>query len=246
MELKTCAHSHSVLAGIVAACCGLFASNAHSAQAINFGQNLPDGPIANGYAGFNWAGSDNDPDGGDGLTAFAASLDQMSRSTPFDLDSVSFVNYRSEGTGDGDYADFTTVIDGYRGNLLVKSVTEKWSAYSDARFSGIAIDGVNKITFSTHVLETDEYCCDSQGNTVTQVIQNGPDSTLVNTLKVSNYVAKAPELDNSSAAAALTFFLGSLAVLRGRYSHDRRRYVQSSFSFPTLRQGTYRTDQSIR
>jgi hypothetical protein len=222
MELKTRAHSHSVLTGIVAACCGLFAFNAHSAQTINFGQNLPDGPIANGYAGFNWGSADNDPEGGYGLTAFSASIDQFSRSTPFDLDSVSFANYLSEGTGDGDFADFTTVINGYRGNHLVKSVTEKYGADSDASFSGIAIDGVTKITFSTHVLETDEFCCDSQGNIVTQVIQNGPDSTLVSSLKVSDFVAKAPELDSSSAAAALTFFLGSLAVLRGRYPRDHR------------------------
>jgi hypothetical protein len=243
MELKTRTHTHSVLAaGIVAACCGLFAPAAHCAQTINFGQNLPDGPIANGYAGFNWGSADNDPDGGFGLTAFSASIDQFSRSTPFNLDSASFANFLSEGTGDGDFADFTTVIDGYRGNHLVKSVTENYGADSDASFSGIAIDGVTKITFSTHVLETDEFCCDSQGNIVTQVIQNGPDSTLVSSLKVSDFVAKAPELDSSSAAAALTFFLGSLAVLRGRYPNDRRRYVQSSFSLPTPRQGKNRTD----
>src|SRR4249920_2380746 len=149
MELKTRAHTHSVLASsIIAACCGLFAPATHCAQTINFGQNLPDGPIANGYAGFNWGDADNDPQGGFGLTAFAASIDQFSRSTPFDLNSVSFVNYASEGTGDGDFADYTTVIDGYRGNLLVKSVTEKYGAYSDPTFSGIAIDGVTKITFS--------------------------------------------------------------------------------------------------
>jgi hypothetical protein len=222
MELKTRARTHSILASsIVVTCCALFAPAAR-AQTINFGQNLPDGPIANGYAGFNWGDADNDPEGGYGLTGFAASIDQFSRNASFDLNSASFVNYLSEGTGDGDVAVYATVISGYQGNHLVKSVTEHYGAYSDPTFSGLAIDDVNKITFSTHVLETDEYCCDSQGNIVTHVIQNGPDSSLVSSLNVSNFVAQAPELDNSSAAAALTFFLGSLAVLRARYPHDRR------------------------
>jgi hypothetical protein len=199
----------------VAACIGLFASTA-AAQTIDFGQNLPPGPVAPGYAGFNWGSAVNDPYGGGyGLTNFAASIDQFSRISPFDLDSVTFQNLVSEGDGDGSVAYYTTVISGYLGNTLVSSVTENYQSFSDPTYAGLHIDDVNKVTFTTIALEQDTYCCDSGGNVVTQTIYNGPDSTYVSSLTVSNYT-KAPEIDGSSAAAAVTFLLASLAVLRGR------------------------------
>jgi hypothetical protein len=220
MKPRTRAPAHSVLtATALTACLGLCASAANSQQIINFGQNvpgLPDGPVAAGYAGFNWGSAVNDPDGGGyGLTNFAASIDQFSRITPFDLDSVTFQNLVSEGTGDGSTAYYTTVISGYLGNTLVSSVTENYGAYSDPTFAGLNIDDVNKITFSTNALLQDTYCCDAHGNPVTQTNYNGPDSTYISSLTVAN-VARAPELNGSSAATALTLLLGSLAVLCGR------------------------------
>jgi hypothetical protein len=209
LKPQTRAPAHSVLAAtVVAACLGLFASAANS-QTINFGhvQGLSDGPITPGYAGFNWGSAVNDPyDGGYGLTEFAASIDQFSRNTPFDLNSVTFQNLVSEGTGD----------------TLVSSVTENYGAYSDPTFAGLNIDDVNKITFSTNALLQDTYCCDAHGNIVTQTNYNGPDSTYVSSLTVGNF-ASAPELNGSSAATALTLLLGSLAVLRGRRARWRAR-----------------------
>jgi hypothetical protein len=199
----------------VAACLGLFASIA-SSKTIDFGQNLPDGAIAPGYAGFNWGSAVNDPFGGGfGLTEFAASIDQFSRNAPFDLNSVTFQNLVSEGGGDGSTANYTTVISGYLGNTLVRSVTENYAGFQDPTFAGLNIDGVNKITFSTIALLQDTFCCDSHGNTITQTNFHGPDSTYVSSLNVSNFT-KAPELNDASAATALTLLLGSLAVLRGR------------------------------
>lgn len=232
MDTETRAPAHSALAAIaVAACFGLIATTAYSAQTINFGQNLPDGPVAPGYAGFNWGSADNDPFGGYGLSDFAASIDQFSRNKPFDLNSVTFQNLVSDGPGDGSYASYTTVISGYRGNNLVKSVTENYFTLQGPTFSGLAIDDVTKITFRTHVLEWDTYCCDSNGNVVTQTNANGPDWTLVSSLTVSDFT-KAPELNSSSAATALTLLLGSLAVLRGgiagrdcRHSNPVRVFV---------------------
>jgi hypothetical protein len=223
MDLETRASAHSALAAIaVAVCFGLIATTTSSAQTINFGQNLPDGPVAPGYAGFNWGSAENDPFGGYGLTDFAASIDQFSRNQPFDLNSVTFQNLESDGIGDGDYAYYTTVISGYRGNNFVKSVTENYVGYQAPTYTGLSIDDVNKITFSTNRLEQITYCCDSGGNVVTKTVANGPDWTLVSSLTVSNFT-KAPELNNSSAATALTLLLGSLAVLRGRRAPEKPR-----------------------
>jgi hypothetical protein len=217
MELKTHAPARSVFAVTAFAACLLFIASTATAQTINFGKSLPDGPIAPGYAGFNWGSAVNDPYGGGyGLTNFAASINQFHRSTPFDLTSVTFANLVSEATGDGSTGEYTTVISGFLGGTLVSSVTENYGAYSDPTFAGLNIDDVTRVTFRTTALLQDTYCCDAHGNPVTLTDYHGPDSTYVSSLTVSKVAVKAPEFNGSTAAAALTLLLGSLAVLRGR------------------------------
>jgi hypothetical protein len=119
--------------------------------------------------------------------------------------------YVSDLSYEGNFNDLTTVVSGYRGTTLVKSVTEQYTSSGSGLFTGLNIDGVNKITFST--TDTVSYL-NSSGNPVI-VTTNAPDSTFVDQLKVSSYKA-APEIDPASAASALTLLLGGLAVLRGR------------------------------
>jgi hypothetical protein len=218
MEPEIRAPAHAVLAAITVAACFGIASTANSAQTINFGQNLPDdSPVPAGYAGFNWGSAENDPQGGFGLTNFAAIIDQFSRNQPFDLNSVSFENYWSDGRD----TEYTTVISGYRGNTLVKSATESYHYDSESTFAGLAFDDVNKITFSTTSVTTEFNCCDSHGLPTVTIGGSAPDLTLVSSLQVSN-VAKAPELNGSSAATALTLLMGSLAVMLGRHPNNWR------------------------
>ena len=62
---------------------------------------------------------------GFGLTNFSSSLDQFSRSQPFDLNSVTFQNFESEAPGGGSGAACTIVIFGYLDNTLM---TPSWFA----------------------------------------------------------------------------------------------------------------------
>jgi hypothetical protein len=111
------------------------------------------------------------------------------------------------------FNNYTTVVSGYRGTTLVKSVTENYPGAGGDLFAGLNIDGVNKITFST----TDTYgYLDNSGNPVVAGV-NAPSTTFVDQLKVSRFTA-APEIDRTSVASALTLLLGCLAVLRGRRS----------------------------
>jgi hypothetical protein len=189
-----------------------------SAATVNFGQNLPSGPVPAGYAGFNWGSAVNDPFGGGyGLTDFSASISQFSKGQAFDLNAVDFQNFGSEAPGDGATASYSTVISGYLGTTLVSQVTENygWSAGS---FSGLNIDGVNRITFSTTAILGDTYCCDSHGHIVTTTTYDGPDPTFVSSLNVTT---AAPELGSASAAACLTLLIGGLLVLRGAFGSCR-------------------------
>jgi hypothetical protein len=203
-----------IVAMAIAVPLALFAPIA-AGQTIDFGQNLPSGPVPAGYAGFDWGSAVNDPFGGGfGLTNFSASIDQFSRSQPFDFNSVTFQNFESEAPGDGAGASYTTVISGYLNNTLVSSLTENYG-WASGNFSGLNIDDVNKITFATKAVLTDTYCCDSGGNIVTTTYFNGPDATFISSLNVSGAKA-APEIDPASAASGLTLLLGGVAVLRGR------------------------------
>ena len=186
-----------------------------SAQTINFGANLPAGPVPTGYQGFNWgtgvnAAVNSGPDAAY-LTSPAAFIVEFSRVNLFDFNSVRYQLLMSGITYETTVNDYTTVVSGYRGTTLVKSVTEHFGGAGGALFAGLNIDGVNKITFST--TDTSGYL-DSNGHEVI-VTPNGFSPTYVDQLKVSSFTP-APEIDPASAASALTLLLGGLAVLRGR------------------------------
>lgn len=207
-----------VTAVAAAAALTLFASFANS-QTIDFGANLPAGPVPTGYAGFDWGTGANAAinSGADAeiyyLTGPAASIVEFSRANLFDLNSVDYQILVSGITYGTTFNDYTTVVSGYRGTTLVKSVTESYPGAGGALFAGLNIDGVNKITFST----TDTFgYLDSGGNPVVVGV-NAPSMTFVDQLKVSGFTA-APEIDRTSAAGALTLLLGCLAVLRGQRS----------------------------
>jgi hypothetical protein len=194
----------------------LFATLAGS-QTINFGANLPAGPVPAGYDGFDWGTGANAAinSGPDAqiyyLVSPAAYMVQFGRTSLFDLNSVGFSMYVSDLSYEGNFNNLTTVVSGYRGTTLVKSVIEHYTSSGPDSFTGLNIDGVNKITFST----TDTVSYLNGGGNPVIVSTNAPDSTFVDQLKVSSYKT-APEIDPASAASALTLLLGSLAVLRGR------------------------------
>lgn len=211
MELR-----RMIAALAVSAPLSLFATLAGS-QTINFGANLPAGPVPAGYGGFDWGTGANAAinSGPDAqiyyLVSPAAYMVQFGRTNLFDLNSVGFSMYVSDLSYEGNFNNLTTVVSGYRGTTLVKSVIEHYTSSGPDSFTGLNIDGVNKITFST--TDTVSYL-NGSGNPVI-VSTNAPDSTFVDQLKVSSYKT-APEIDPASAASALTLLLGSLAVLRGR------------------------------
>jgi hypothetical protein len=201
---------------VVAAPLCLFATFT-SAQTINFGANLPAGPVPTGYQGFNWgtgvnAAVNSGPDAAIyNLTVPAASIVEFGRTNLFDLNSVGYSVLVSEITALDSFDHLTTIVSGYRGTTLMKSVTENYTSGGPDPFTGLNIDGVNKITFST----TDTFGhLDSHGN---QVIDGSNTSAqaFVYQLKVSSFTS-VPETDPASAASALTLLLGGLAVLRGR------------------------------
>lgn len=206
-----------IRAVIGAAALCLCAATADS-QTINFGANLPAGPVPAGYSGFNWgtgvnAAVNSGPDAAIYyLTGPAASIVQFSRVNLFDLNSVDYQLLYSGITYETTFNDYTTVVSGYRGTTLVKSVTENFAGVvGGALFTGLNIDGVNRVTFST--TDTSGYL-DSMGHRVITTL-NAPSQTFVDQLKVSG-MTSAPEIDPASAASALTLLLGSLAVLLGR------------------------------
>jgi hypothetical protein len=198
-----------------AALLGLSAQIAN-ADTVNLGAALPSGPVPPGYGGFDWGSAINDS--GDikffYTTAPAAAVDQFTSSRPFDLTGVTFQNWMSDFSGEGQVSTFSTVVSGYLNSTLVKSVTENYG-WGQGVFSGMNIDDVNKITFSTSGSTTYSICCDSGGN-ITYVTNPIPhDTTFVSSITV-NDAARAPEIDPESTASALTLLAGGLAVLRGR------------------------------
>lgn len=188
-----------------------------SSQTITFGASLPAGPVPAGYGGFNWGTGVNQAinSGPDAaiyyLTSPAASIVEFGQSSVFNLNSVDYQVLVSGETGLDSFDNYTTVVSGYRGTTLVKSVTENYPGSAGNLFSGLNIDGVNEITFST----TDTYgFLDSNGNMVISAT-NAPAQTFVDQLKVSRFTS-VPEIAPASAVSALTLLLGSVAVLRGR------------------------------
>jgi hypothetical protein len=190
-----------------------------SSETINFPANLPAGSVPAGYGGFDWGTGANQainsgPDAAIyNLTSPAASIVQFGQASLFDLNSVDYQVLVSGETGLGSFDNYTTVVSGYQGTTLVKSVTENYPGTGGNAFNGLNIDGVNKVTFST----TDTFgFLDSLGHMVISGTEAA--ATFVDRLTVSSVssVTSAPEIDPASALSALTLLLGSLAVLRGR------------------------------
>jgi hypothetical protein len=208
----------TIAAVVGAATLCLFATAATS-QTINFGATLPAGPVPAGYGGFSWgtganAAINSGPDAAIYyLTNPAASIVEFSAVNLFDLNSVEYQLLMSGITYGTTVNDYTTVVSGYRGTTLVKSVTEQFAGAGGALFAGLNIDGVNRITFST--TDTSGYL-DSMGHEVITTV-NGASQTFVDQLKVSSFTS-APEIDPPSAASMLTLLLGGLAILLGRRS----------------------------
>jgi len=186
-----------------------------SSQTITFGANLPAGPVPAGYSGFDWGTGANQAinSGPDAaiyyLTSPAASIIEFGKTGLFDLNSVDYQVLVSGETGLGSFDNYTTVVSGYRGTTLVKSVTENYPGSGGEHFNGLNIDGVNKVSFATR----DTYgFLDSLGDMV--ISGTSAAATFVDKLTVSPVAA--PEIDPASALSALALLLGSLAVLRGR------------------------------
>jgi hypothetical protein len=192
------------------------------AQTITFGDSLAGGPVAAGYNGFQWGTGANQAinyvsDGSNPyflyLTSAAANVVEFSRTNLFDLNSVNFQILVSGETALDSFYNYSTVISGYRGTTLVKSVTEHYPGAGSDLFTGLNIDGINRISFST--TDTYGYLNPNNGNPIVAGTFTSP-GAFVDQLKVGNFTA-APEIDPGSAATALTLLLGSLAVLRGRF-----------------------------
>jgi hypothetical protein len=207
-------------AAFAAAPLGFFALAA-SAQTINLG-DLSSPTVPNGYQGFNW---DNAPEENQAylgvypstyyLSGSAAMLSQFSRSTPFDLSGTSYQNWVSEVPDGGGTSTYATTIDGYRGGTLVNSVTENYS-WGNGNFTGINMNDVTKVTFSTIATLTDAFV-NSMGQVINEVFYDGPDQTFVGSVTVGPAIsARAPEIDPASAVSAFTLLGGALLVLSGR------------------------------
>src|ERR1700722_4646929 len=199
----------------VAALLFLFATSAaFSSETITFGADLPAVPVPAGYGGFNWGTGANQAinSGPDAffLTSPAASIVEFGHTGLFNLNGVDYQVLGSGETGLDSFDNYTTIVSGYRGSTLVKSVTESYPGTAGNRFNGLNIDGVNKVSFSTR--DTFGFL-DSLGNMVISGTEAA--ATFVDQLTLSSVTA-APEIDPASAFSALTLLLGSLAVLRGR------------------------------
>jgi hypothetical protein len=181
------------------------------AQTIDFGPALSPGVVPDGYDGFNWHGADNGDLYDTSLSGFgSAAITEMSRASPFDLNSMVVQELESEVPDGGDTSAFVTVISGYLNGTLVKTVTENYNWGGDTVLSGINMNDVNDITFKTTYIDTPPL-------PQTPILFTAP-GVLVSQLTVADFsgVANAPELDPASIASALTLTVGSLLVIRGR------------------------------
>jgi hypothetical protein len=190
----------------------------HAAQTLNFGPTLPTGTVPDGYAGFDWHGAQNDVFA-DTTPSFFGSLfiTEFSRAAPFDLNSMVVQELNSDAPSIGETSNNTTTIFGYRNGTLVRTLTENY-AFGGGTLLTLNLDDVNDVKFKTTNVRT------VFGQ---PVIISGPDLTLLSQLTVSNVVAKAPEIDPTTAASALTLLIGGLLVITGR------RYSSSGRAVPT-------------
>jgi opacity protein-like surface antigen len=194
------------LAAIVAA---LPLMSANAAQTLNFGPSLPSGTgtVPDGYAGFDWHGAQNDVFA-DTTVDFFGSLfiTQLSRTAPFDLNSMVVQELNSDAPSIGETSNNTTTISGYLNGVLVDTLTENY-AFGGGTPLTLNMDDVNDVKFTT----TNTRTVSSPPLTI-----SGPDLTLVSQLTVDNVVAKAPEIDPAAAASALSLLIGGLLVITGR------------------------------
>jgi hypothetical protein len=181
--------------------------SANAAQTLNFGPNLPTGTVPDGYAGFDWHGAQNDVFA-DTTVDFFGSLfiTQLSRTAPFDLNSMVVQELNSDAPSIGETSNNTTTISGYLNGVLVDTLTENY-AFGGGTPLTLNMDDVNDVKFTT----TNTRTVSSPPLTI-----SGPDLTLVSQLTVDNVAAKAPEIDPAAAASALTFLIGGLLVITGR------------------------------
>jgi hypothetical protein len=181
--------------------------SANAAQTLNFGPNLPSGTVPDGYAGFDWHGAQNDVFA-DTTPSFFGSLfiTELSRTAPFDLNSMVVQELNSDAPSIGETSNNTTTISGYLNGTLVDTLTESY-AFGGGTLLTLNMDDVNEVKFTT----TNTRTVSSPPLTI-----SGPDLTLVSQLTVDNVVAKAPEIDPATAASGLTLLIGGLLVISGR------------------------------
>jgi hypothetical protein len=198
--------------------------SAGAAQTINFGTQpgLPTfptgGTVPNGYDGFNWHGAQNEVFFDQTSTGFgSAFITEMSRTTAFDLDTMTVSPLESSLPSPGETSNLTTTISGYLNGTLVETLTETYSAIATGNPLILNMDGVNDVKFKT--IDTRQELDLPGMPTIT-----GPDLTMVTQMTVDNFtgVAKAPEMDPAASASAVTLLLGSLLVIMGRPSRRSR------------------------
>ena len=181
--------------------------SANAAQTLNFGPNLPSGTVPDGYAGFDWHGAQNDVFA-DTTPSFFGSLfiTELSRTAPFDLNSMVVQELNSDAPSIGETSNNTTTISGYLNGTLVDTLTESY-AFGGGTLLTLNMDDVNEVKFTT-----------TNTRTVSglPVVIRSPDLTLISQLTVDNVVAKAPEIDPATAASGLTLLIGGLLVISGR------------------------------
>ena len=187
--------------------------SAGAATTINFGPaplGPPDGVIADGYAGFDWHGAQNDVFFDQTSTGFgSAYITEMSRTSAFDLLSMVVSPLESSLPSPGEISNLTTTISGYFNGTLIQTLTETYSAIADGNPLILNMVGVNDVKFTTVLTRT---VVGVPGSFTT------PNLTMVTQMTVDNFIgtAKAPELDPAATASAITLLLGSLLVITGR------------------------------
>ena len=181
--------------------------SANAAQTLNFGPSLPPGTVPDGYAGFDWHGAQNDVFA-DTTPSFFGSLfiTELSRTAPFDLNSMVVQELNSDAPSIGETSNNTTTISGYLNGTLVDTLTESY-AFGGGTLLTLNMDDVNAVKFTT----TNTRTVFGLPGSIT-----GPDLTLVSQLTVDNVVAKAPEIDPATAASGLTLLIGGLLAISGR------------------------------
>jgi len=197
--------------------------SANAAQTIDFGPNLPTGTVANGYAGFDWHGAQNDVFADTTVTSFGSVfITEFSRTAPFDLNSMVVQELNSDAPSIGETSSNTTTIFGYLNGTLVDTLTENY-AFGGGTPLTLNMNDVNDVKFTTSNIRT----VFGLPGTIT-----GGDLTLVSQLTVDNSVARAPEIDPTAAASALTLLIGGLLVITGRrYSQvPTRSKLRSNFA----------------